>query len=169
MEVNIHNERRSLPGTNMKRIRFYYLNSEVKHQLEDVLQDFINGQPPQDLLSELNRMLPIKVEDKNSMRQRIEGMIYISERLWSIALEIGKQVYGKKFSRQELWRFTLNLPMSHYRYLTGSREPMPVLLTRDDALEDPSTAIVKLGRDIEALMGFILHTQDRIKGASEEE
>jgi len=50
--------------------------------------------------------------------------------------------------------------MSQYHYLTGSREPMNVLLTRDDALQDPSTAFVKLKHDIETWSEFILSARN---------
>ena len=90
-----------------------------------------------------------------SHRRRVEGMIYCSEHLWSLAMESGKGAYGADFSRQDLIRLTGSRPMSHYRYLTGSREPMEVLLTRDDALEDSGTALVKFRDDIEALIDFI--------------
>lgn len=168
MESTVRDEPQVLPEINMNRIRFYYLKSEIRRQLDALLQELLKGRSEQDFQGEINRLLPIEAKQDKSVKRRVEGMFYISERLWAIGLDMGKKAYGDAFSRQDLWRSTHNLPMSHYRYLTGSREPVPVLITRDDAIEDPSTGLAKLGRDIEALLDFIRDMQDKLKGLTDQ-
>ena len=164
MESTIRDEPQSLPGINMNRIRLYYLKSETRRQLDALLQNLLKERSDQDFRAEIDRLLPIEAKQSKSVKRRVEGMFYVSERLWAIGLELGKKAYGEAFSRQDLWRSTHDLPMSHYRYLTGSREPVPVLITRDDALEDPSTGLAKLGQDIEAILGFIRDTREKLEG-----
>jgi hypothetical protein len=137
------------------RLNFYYLPSEAREKLDKALDVFPKRGTSDTLLAELETLLPMEAQSGRSHRRRVEGMIYCSERLWSMAMDVGKKEYGADFSRQDLIRLTRSRPMSHYRYLTGSREPMEVLLTRDDALEDPGTALVKFRGDIEALIDFI--------------
>ena len=164
MESTSRDEPQSLPGINMNRIRLYYLKLETRRRLDALLQSFLKGRSDQDFRGEIDRLLSIEAKQSQSVKRRVEGMFYVSERLWAIGLELGKKAYGEAFSRQDLWRSTHDLPMSHYRYLTGSREPVPVLITRDDALEDPSTGLAKLDQDIEAILGFIRDTREKLEG-----
>ena len=143
------------PWNFMNRLRFYYLDSKSRDLLEEKLQSFLDGELSESLTEEIKHTLPFEKRDLSTVRRRVEGMIYLTERLWMMALEVGKNAYGSDFSRQNLVGITRALPMSHYHYFTGSREPMNVLITRDDALQDPSAAIVKFKRDIESLAEFI--------------
>jgi hypothetical protein len=139
----------------MKRLRFYYLDTETRGKLEALLQTLLAHSATADLMNQFKKLLPIQKRDNTSLRRHVEGLFYLSERLWNIAVEKGKQAYGDDFTRENLLRITKTLPMSHYRYLTGSREPADVLLTRDDALQDPPTALIKLTADINSLLDFI--------------
>ncbi len=156
MDVNVTPQIRTTPGpVVMKRLRFYYLDTETRGKLEGLLQSSLADSTTADLLNQFKQLLPIQKWDSTSLRRHVEGLFYLSERLWNIAVEKGKQAYGDDFSRENLLRITKTLPMSHYHYLTGSREPADVLLTRDDALQDPPTALVKLTADINSLVEFI--------------
>ena len=155
MEANVTTQTRTLPRpVVMKRMRFYYVNAEERSRLEALIQRMLKNSSV-DLLAEVKSLLPIEKRNNTSVRKYVEGLFYVAERLWTIGVEKGKEAYGPDFSRENLLRITKTLPMSHYRYLTGSREPMNVLLTRDDALQDPPTAIVKLTNDIASLLEFI--------------
>jgi hypothetical protein len=144
----------------MKRMRFYYLDTQVLGKLDQVLGEFTAGHAD-DVMKALNQTLPIVKWNDKSLRRHVEGMFYLSEKLWTFALELGKKTWGAEFSRENLLRITKTMPMSHYSYLVGSREPATVLLTRDDILQDPATAMVKLQHDIKSLSDFILSTRTK--------
>ncbi|TKJ36839.1 hypothetical protein CEE37_14740 [candidate division LCP-89 bacterium B3_LCP] len=139
----------------MKRARFYYLKSDTRDKLDQVLTEYLNKESPNDFMGTMGKTLPVEKLNPGTLRVRVEGMHYLAERLWSIGLATGKQKYGEDFSRENFLQITKTMPMSHYHYLNGSREPMEVLLTRDDVLQDPSTAMVKLETDIRTRLAFI--------------
>lgn len=156
MEANLTTQPKSSPGpVVMKRMRFYYLDTKTRSRLEELLQKGLKNSAAAHLLENFKKLVPIEKWNNVSLRRHVEGLFYLSERLWDLAVQRGKEVYGDDFNRENLLRITKTLPMSYYRYLTGSREPADVLLTRDDALQDPATSMVKLTRDIEALTEFI--------------
>ena len=156
MEANPSIEPTSPPRTilSFKRMRFYYIDKQTLAKLDGILDEFIAGDSS-NVMDPLNQALPIQKWDEKSLRGHVEGMFYLSDKLWTHALDLGRATRGDDFSRENLLRATRTMPMSHYRYLLGSREPANVLLTRDDALQDPATAMVKLQRDIESLSDFI--------------
>ena len=160
MEPRLNNDRGSATAPLMKRLKYYYLDSDSRRRIDDLLENFLKQGSTLHLMERLKELLPIEKWKPNSLRKHVEGMYYLSERLWTLALDAGKKAYGNDFSRENLLRVTRTLPMSQYRYLTGSREPMNVLLTRDDALQDPSTAFVKLKHDIETWSEFILSARN---------
>lgn len=141
-------------------MRFYYIDNQIIAKLDGILEEFTAGQT-NDVMGQLKQTLPIEKWNEKSLRKHVEGMFYLSEKLWTIALDLGKKTWGDEFSRENLQRITKPMPMSHYGYLVGSREPATVLLTRDDALQDPATAMVKLSHDIESLSDFILSTKTK--------
>lgn len=151
----------------MKRIRLFYLKSESKNSLDGILDKFVDQPLPQRLWQDLLDALPVEKWDSITVKQRVEGLVYIAEELWSLALKLGKKSYGQDFSRRELLHDLRSMPMSHYRYVTGSREPKIALLTRDDALQDPSTSLVKLQRDIETLAEFVRQLPESASRPSE--
>ncbi len=148
--------------TAIKRMRFYYLEKDTAKRLDSILQDFTDTPLNYDLLGQLREVVPISKRDHSSVKQHVEGMFYVSEKLWNIALETGRNTWGEKFSRENLRRMTKSIPMSHYCYLVGSREAPNVLLTRNDALQDPGTAMVKLEHDISSLVDFIVNSQIKV-------
>ena len=143
----------------MNRMRLYYLHPEAILKLDDVIEKFVHKPEDHNLLEDLGKILPIEKRNPVSFKQRVEAMFYVSEKLWSVALEKGKKTWGEDFSRDNLLRITKTMPMSHYSYLVGSREPANVLLTRNDILQDPVVAMVKLQHDIESLSDFLRNSQ----------
>lgn len=142
----------------MKRLRFYYIDKEIIAKLDGILDEFTAGRT-NNVMEQLKQTLPIEKWNDKSLRRYVEGMFYLAEQLWTYALDQGKKTGGDEFSRENLLRITKTMPMSHYSYLVGSREPANVLLTRDDSLQDPPTAMVKLQHDIESLSDFIKSTK----------
>jgi hypothetical protein len=145
----------ALRESKMDRIKFYYLDSLAREQLNDAIDAFTEDRSVQRLWGAFEDALPATKLKMRSVKKRVEGMAYLIDKLWNLALEVGRNNFGAEFSRIELIRTTQSRPMSHYHYTAGSREPNDVLLTRDDALQDPTTAMVKLKEDIDHLLDFI--------------
>jgi len=164
MEPDLRRDRPISSEAAMKRVKLYFLDSGAKRRLNDALQSFFSRPSPRTLWDELCEILPVDKWKPRTFKERVEGMTLVTERLWLFALESGKKCFSQDFSRRELLHHLRSLPMSHYRYLTGSREPMEILLTRDDALQDPATALVKLRRDIETLAEFIFQLPEEMSG-----
>lgn len=131
----------------MPRFELYYLERKVAEIIDNKVKEFAQDESsvPEDLLSDLIAMLPIKRTDLSSVRRRVEGFYYTTEILWHEALRLNNG------NRQEVVKLANLKPLSHYHYLTGSREPFGNVLTRADFLNDPATALVKLRDDINGL------------------
>ncbi|MBM3327178.1 MAG: hypothetical protein FJY65_09450 [Calditrichaeota bacterium] len=132
----------------MRDYELRYLTTEVVGQIAALIDNYIAGsgvKTQDDLFEKITDLLPIEKLNQDTVRRRVEGYYYASELLWQKALQ------GGKFSRQDLVRKAGLKPLSHYHYLTGSREPRNIVLTRDDYLNDPTTALVKLRDDILAI------------------
>ncbi len=130
-----------------------YITDEVAGKISSFIDDYIAGgiKTKEALFDKITDLLPIEKLNPDTVRRRVEGYYYASEELWQKALQSGK------FSRAELVKKAGLKPLSHYHYLTGSREARNIVLTRDDYLNDPPTALVKLRDDILGLAG-ILHS-----------
>jgi len=83
--------------------------------------------------------------------RRVEGYSQATDLLWEKILEIGK------LDKQEIITRANLKPMSYYHYLTGSREAPDYAKSREDMLNDPSTALVKLRDDIIGLADLMLN------------
>jgi hypothetical protein len=145
----------SVPATGSKK--YYFLDSKGRHELEEILRSYLSRSLSGNVWEALCAALPLDRGQPESLSRRVEGLLYASEALWGLAMESGKKAFGLSFDRYALCRSAGILPMSHYHYLRGSREPWGQVLTRRDALHDPQTAMMKLQRDIESLGDFILN------------
>lgn len=128
----------------MPRTELYYLEKKTAEKIEVLVKEFASDtkkMAAEQLYDKLTEMLPIQKSDMGTVRRRIEGLYVTSEFLWQEALKI-------KNDRHAIVKMAELKPLSHYHYLTGSREPVGNVMTRADYLNDPSTAIVKLKDDI---------------------
>ena len=128
----------------MPRFELYYLEKKSAESIEKIVQQFAsdgNKLTPEELVDKITLELPIQRSDLSSVRRRVEGFYYTTEILWHEALKY-------KDDRPEVVRIAKLKPLSHYHYLTGSREPITNVMTRADYLNDPTTALVKLRDDI---------------------
>ncbi|MBU0519322.1 hypothetical protein KJ564_10345 [bacterium] len=139
----------------MTRMRFYYLDAGERRQLEDLVQGLLSKSFEGNVFAEIKTLLPIIKWDQVSLRKHVEGMFYVSERLWTVALETGKAKFGGEFNRINLLRITKIKSMSYYSYMTGSRDPVNIMMTRDDVLQDPAISMIKMKDDISALLQFV--------------
>lgn len=129
----------------MSRVELRYLTQDVLTKIIALIEEYAQSQGkggPEKLFDQITDLLPIEKLNPDTVRRRVEGYYFASEELWKRALE------SKKFNRQDLIRKAGLKPLSHYHYLTGSREPVAYVLTRSDYLNDPTTALVKLRDDI---------------------
>lgn len=155
MEIHLRNIQQTVSRAVMMRRRFYYLDSETRKELDAVLESYRRDSTGDALWTALCNKLPVEKKRNTSYKIRVEGLSYVAESLWEMALAQGKQAYGENFSRQDLAKAVGSRPISYYHYLIGSREPWTVLNTRRDALEDLDTAMLKLKDDIHALVEYI--------------
>lgn len=125
--------------------------------MDEILRNFTGSAHVGDLWEKLCAALPLDRGRPESLSRRVEGLDYVAEKLWALAVESGKKTFGPNFDREALRRAAGIMPISHYHYIMGSREPWGLVLTRRDALHDPQTALLKLRRDIESLGDFILN------------
>jgi hypothetical protein len=136
---------------------YFYLGAGIRQAIEETLERYLHRTLEGNLWARLCAELPLDRGRPESLSRRVEGLNYAAETLWNMAVESGKKAFGQNFDRERLRRTTGILPIGHYHYLRGSREPWGQVLTRRDALHDPQTALLKLRRDIESLGDFILH------------
>lgn len=136
----------------MREYEFHFLSEAVIKQVSDKTKTLLSGnKPPKDFLKELRDLLPVARNDLNSLRARVEGMYFVSEFLFQEVLEKGKKKVGESWDHNSVVSQAKLRPFSYYHYLTGSREPRVNVRTRDDYMNDPSTALMKLEDDIVSL------------------
>jgi len=141
----------------------HYLSPDLVKQIEEVVDEYAFGAgdlTPDTLLDRAIDLLPIEKQHTDTIRKRVEGLHYLSELLWNRALETGK------LNRQQIVVKARLRPLSYYHYLTGSREPSNILLTRDDLLNDPPTGLVKLRDDILGLARVLPELQSESTATS---
>ena len=138
----------------MRELDLRYLDKKVAQSIKEIIEDYIGGKAGIDsekLIHQIHNLTPIQKTDPNSVRCQVEGLYVASELLWHTALNEMKDK-----SRQDLVKLAKLKTLSHYHYLTGSRENLRNVLTRDDYLTDPPTALVKLRDDIIGLAKIVL-------------
>ncbi|MBM3330211.1 MAG: hypothetical protein FJY67_12225 [Calditrichaeota bacterium] len=136
----------------MRDYEFRYLTGDMVNQINTLIETYTAGSGSRnadELFDKFTVLLPIEKLNQDTVRRRVEGLYYASELLWQKALQSGKE------SRNDIVRRAGLKPLSHYHYMTGSREPRNIVLTRDDYLNDPATALVKLRDDILGIAGII--------------
>ena len=128
----------------MPRFELYYLDKNAAENIEKIVQEFAGNtknMSGENLVEKVTTELPIQRSDLTSVRRRVEGFYFTTEILWREALKHND-------SRPAVVKIAELKPLSHYHYLTGSREPITNVMTRADYLNDPTTALVKLRDDI---------------------
>ncbi len=133
----------------MARFERYYLDKKSAEEIEEMVAGLAGGiqtTDPENFLNKLTAKLPIIKSDISSVRRRIEGFYFTTELLWREALRLHNG------DRKEIIHLAKLKPLSHYHYLTGSREPQRNVMTRADYFNDPTTALVKLHDDIIGLV-----------------
>jgi hypothetical protein len=146
--------------------KFYYLDAQTRHQLDGVLRGDLAQFTPADLWKQLCAALPLQRLHPETLRRRVEGMAYAADWLWQAALLKGKEAFGQEFDRENLLKSIRPVPISHYHYILGSREPRDLLRSRRDGLHDPQIALAKLQHDIEALADFMGKSKGALTGLS---
>jgi hypothetical protein len=97
---------------------------------------------PEEFPFRLKKMLPIDKLDRNTVCRRVEGFFHASNLLFD------KLINDSTLNRKQIIARADLRSMGYYHYFTGSREPADYMKTRDDLLNDPTAALVKLSNDI---------------------
>ncbi len=137
----------------MREYELRYLRGEVVTKISSQLDSFVTAagkERPETFFDKVVLLLPIERMDIDTVRRRVEGLYYTSELIFK------KLLAGGKMTRNDIVREAGLKPLSHFHYLTGSREPKNIVLTRDDYLNDPSTALIKLKDDILSVSELLL-------------
>src|SRR5512142_1010288 len=128
------------PRTAVKPRKFFYLDSQARQRVEEIISGVAQRGAKINGWEALCEALPLERSRPQSQSRRVEGLDLAAEKLWALAVEAGRKAFGKNFDRESLCRAAGILPISHYHYLSGSREPHFLVQTRRDALNDPATA-----------------------------
>ena len=143
-------------GILLHNSELYFLTEDLYSQIMNLIEQFAENRSnsdPNHLIDRLKEMLPIEKMNRQTILRRVEGFSIASDLLWNSAMQIGN------LDRQQIVAGAKLKPMSYYHYLTGSREVANYALSREDLMNDPSTALVKLNDDIINLAKLIIELQ----------
>lgn len=136
----------------MGRQEFHFVDDKMIIKLDQLTREFVDKKhTPEEFVAKLKEMLPVHKTDQSTWKLRVEGYFEVSEKLFDEVLDKGQAIHGEEWNRQKVVVAAKMRPFSYYHWITGSREPVNNVLTRDDYLNDPTTALVKLEDDILAL------------------
>ncbi len=137
---------------------FRYLPSDIAEKVAGVIDQFVSGQlaiSKDELFEKLTSILIVNKMKRETVYSRLEGYYHASDLLFTKVAE------NTGLTRQDIVSRANLRPLSHYHYMTGSREPSGIVLKRQDLFNDPATAMTKLKDDILGLAGIL---SDEIQG-----
>ncbi len=153
----------------MREHYYHFVGTDTLREIEGVTDQFgCNEQSPQQMFTKLEEILPVEKTNPSTWKARVEGFYHVSDNFFNNVLTIGQARYGEDWNRSKVIQEAKLFPFSHYHWLTGSREPIANMLTRDDYLNDPCTALIKLEDDILSLGGLLKKVDRRAKPRAEE-
>ncbi|MBD3166742.1 hypothetical protein GF324_09100 [bacterium] len=143
------------------RGKLYYVMDDLQDKIDQIISEFERDATltPEQLMEALKKLLPIEKADFATAKRRVEGMYLVAERLFNTVYDLGRFRYGDEWTRGRVTREAELRPFHHFHWTTGSREPQRNVLTRDDFLNDPATALIKLESDISSLAQLMRHLQ----------
>ncbi|MDP8207222.1 MAG: hypothetical protein P9L92_11205 [Candidatus Electryonea clarkiae] len=140
----------------MRETRFHFIKDDVIEKLKKAVEEGLErDQSADDFFKTMKDLLPVHKTDQSTWKARVEGYFEVSDRLFDVVLDKGQALHGDDWSKGRIVHEAKLRPFSYYHWLTGSREPASNVLTRDDFLNDATTAMVKLEDDIKSL--FLLY------------
>ncbi len=140
----------------MRNKGLHYVNPRLSKQISELVDQVSNGSirlKPDEIPYRLKKMLPIEKMRRETVCRRVEGYFHASNLLFEKLME------NRRKDRKQIIDKAKLKPMGYYHYFTGSREPADYLKTRDDLLNDPSTALVKLSNDIIGMACLLTDTE----------
>jgi len=140
----------------MRRKGLHYVNPRLGRQISELVDQFSDGSlklNPEEFPFRLKKMLPVDKMNRDTVHRRVEGYFHASNLLFAKLLSNGTKDRSEIVDRAKL------RSMGFYHYVTGSREPADYLKTRDDLLNDPSAALVKLSNDIIGMAGLLTDSE----------
>jgi hypothetical protein len=129
----------------MRNKGLHYINPNLSKRISSLVDEFSAGTlkiKPDEFPFRLKKMLPIDKLDRNTVCRRVEGFFHASNLLFD------RLISDSALDRKQIIARADLKPMGYYHYFTGSREPADYMKTRDDLLNDPTAALVKLSNDI---------------------
>jgi len=136
----------------MREYEFHFLEEAVIKKISEATKNFLGSDiEPKQFIEELKKLLPVSKTDRSTHKSRVEGLYFVNEFLFQEVLDKGKKKVGEDWNHNKIVSQAKLRPFSHYHYLSGSHEPVVNVRTRDDYLNDPATAMMKLEDDIIAL------------------
>ncbi|MBD3167732.1 hypothetical protein GF324_14115 [bacterium] len=146
----------------MARIQYHFMSEEDFGKLEEFHKSFIASDlTPENYVVKLREMFTLDKAEPATWKRRVEALYTASEMLFHDVLEEGRTWQGTVWNRGRVVIEARLMPLSHYHWTTGSREPTANLLTRDDYLNDPATALIKLEFDIISMGKLLRRLQNR--------
>jgi len=131
---------------------YHFINAGIVDKIRTSINNFREGDVlPDQLLMKLKELLPVHRTDRETWKNRVEGLSEASQILLEYVLEKGKVVHGEHWDEETVLKQAKLRPLSYYHYVTGSREPATNVRGREDYFNDPTTALVKLEDDVIAL------------------
>ena len=144
----------------MKRKCLHYINPSLNKQIQGLIDQCSaesSYAKPYEIPNMLKELLPIEKLKKETIHRRLEGYFLASnllfDKLMATCLKDRKQIINQAGLKS----------MGYYHYVTGSREPATYIETRDDILNDPAAAIVKLSNDIIGMANLISETKQQVE------
>jgi hypothetical protein len=137
----------------MQNNEVYFLTKDLYEQITNLIEEFVedpSNTDPSHLIENLKGVLPIEKMNRQTILRRVEGYSIVADLLWDKVVQIWN------LDRQQIVARAKLKPMSYYHYQTGSRESADYAISRDDLLNDPTTALVKLNDDITGLASLII-------------
>ncbi len=130
----------------------HYINPNLSKQILNLVDEFASGEikiSPEEFPFRLKKMLPVDKLDRNTVCRRVEGFFHASNLLFD------RLIAESAINRKDIVVRAKLKPMGYYHYFTGSREPADYMKTRDDLLNDPNAALVKLSNDIVGMASLL--------------
>ena len=143
----------------MQRKCLHYINPALNRQIQGLIDQLLDGSlmiKPDEIPYKLKEILPIEKLRKETIHRRVEGYFLASnllfDKLMSNCMNDRKQIVSQARLKS----------MRYYHYVTGSREPATYMETRDDILNDPAAALVKLSSDIVGMANLLSEKEESV-------
>ncbi len=136
----------------MSENSYRFLDPGLAEKLLALVDQFCeNDSAPDQLLAKVKELVPLNREDQKTLKIRVEGYFEVSGKLFEVVLANFREKHGGDYSREKLIGEAKIHPFDYYHRVAGMRDGPSEGETREDYLDNPATALVKLEDDILSL------------------